>query len=117
MPAAKRLENGDFHYAWAPTPSGVIANDGGRVTDSPDGAVVPGLYTAAGSVRAERDHRHQLRLRGKDGDRAASGPSGAATEARADRAGLERLLDERGAPKGKPREKFPRRAEMLAVLG
>ena len=35
-----------------PTPSGMIANDGGRVTDGPDGAVVPGLYTSAPTAPA-----------------------------------------------------------------
>ena len=126
------LEGVPFHDAW-----GVIANDGGRVTDGPDGAVVPGLYTAGWIKRGPSGIIGTNRACAVEtvaallADRAAL-----QTEARAGRAGLERLLDERGAraidyddwrridaaeiargePKGKPREKFTRREEMLAVL-
>ena len=121
-----------FHDAW-----GVIANDGGRVTDGLDGAVVPGLYTAGWIKRGPSGIIGTNRACAVEtvtallADRAAL-----QTEARAGRAGLERLLDERGAravdyddwrridaaeiargePQGKPREKFTRREEMLAVL-
>ena len=126
------IEGVPFHDAW-----GVIANDGGRVTDGPDGAVVPGLYTAGwikrgpsgiiGTNRACAVETVTALLE----DRAAL-----QAEAREGRAGLARLLDARGArpvdfddwrrvdaaeiargePRGKPREKFTRREEMLAVL-
>ena len=126
------LEGVPFHDAW-----GVIANDGGRVTDGPDGAVVPGLYTAGWIKRGPSGIIGTNRACAVEtvaallADRAAL-----QAEARAGRAGLERLLDERGAravdyddwrridaaeiargePQGKPREKFTRREEMLAVL-
>ena len=126
------LEGVPFHDAW-----GVIANDGGRVTDGPDGAVVPGLYTAGWIKRGPSGIIGTNRACAVEtvtallADRAAL-----QAEARAGRAGLERLLDERGAravdyddwrridaaeiargePEGKPREKFTRREEMLAVL-
>ena len=126
------LEGVPFHDAW-----GVIANDGGRVTDGPDGAVVPGLYTAGWIKRGPSGIIGTNRACAVEtvtallADRAAL-----QAEAREGRAGLERLLDERGAravdyddwrridaaeiargaPQGKPREKFTRREEMLAVL-
>ena len=127
------IEGVPFHDAW-----GVIANDGGRVTDGPDGAAVPGLYTAGWIKRGPSGIIGTNRACAVEtvtallADRAAL-----QTEAREGRAGLERLLDgrgarridfddwrridaaeiARGAPKGKPREKFTRRAEMLAALG
>ena len=126
------IEGVPFHDSW-----GVFPNQDGRMTDGPDGAVVPGLYTAGWIKR---------------------GPSGIIGTNRAcavqtvgslmedldnlpaDRAGtdaLTQLLQERGVrsidfsdwqkidagevsrgePKGKPREKFTRREEMLQVLG
>ena len=127
------IEGVPFHDAW-----GVIANDGGRVTDGPDGAVVPGLYTAGwikrgpsgiiGTNRACAVETVTALLEDREALQAAP---------RAGRAGLARLLDGRGVrpvdfgdwrkidaaevargePKGKPREKFTRRAEMLAALG
>ena len=127
------IEGVPFHDAW-----GVIANDGGRVTDGPDGAVAPGLYAAGwikrgpsgiiGTNRACAVETVTALLE----DRAAL-----LAEAREGRSGLARLLDGRGArpidfgdwqkidaaevargePKGKPREKFTRREEMLAALG
>ena len=116
----------------------MIANNGGRVTDGPDGAAVPGLYTAGWSKRGPSGIIGTNRACAVEtvtallADRAVL-----QTEVREGRAGLERLLDERGAraidyddwrridaaeiargePKGKPREKFTRREEMLAVLG
>ena len=126
------IEGVPFHDSW-----GVFPNQDGRMTDGPDGAVVPGLYTAGWIKR---------------------GPSGIIGTNRAcavqtvgslmedldnlpaDRAGTDALIQllqersvrsidfadwkkidaeevSRGEPKGKPREKFTRREEMLQVLG
>ena len=125
------IEGVPFHDAW-----GVFPNQEGRVTDGPDGAVVPGVYTAGWIKR---------------------GPSGIIGTNRAcavqtieslksdlsdlptDRQGTDALIKmlqgrgvrsidfpewqridaeevRRGEPKGKPREKFTRRGEMLQVL-
>ncbi len=120
-----------FHDSW-----GVFPHQEGRITDGPDGAVAPGLYTAgwikrgpSGIIGTNRACAVQTVESLKDD--LSSLP--------ADRPGsdaLAQLLSERdvrsvnfaewrridaeeisrGESKGKPREKFTRREEMLQVL-
>ena len=121
-----------FHDSW-----GVFPNQEGRITDGPDGAVVPGIYTAgwikrgpSGIIGTNRACAVQT----------VESLMGDLNNLSADRAGtdaLAKLLQERGVrsidfpewqqidaeevsrgePKGKPREKFTRREEMLQILG
>ena len=125
------IEGVPFHDSW-----GVFPNQDGRVTDGPDGAVVPGIYTAgwikrgpSGIIGTNRACAVQTveSLKGDLSNLPADRPG---TDA------LVKVLQERnvrsidftewqridveevsrGEPKGKPREKFTRREEMLQVL-
>ena len=126
------IEGVPFHDSW-----GVFPNQEGRITDGPDGAVVPGIYTAgwikrgpSGIIGTNRACAVQT----------VESLMGDLNNLSADRAGtdaLAKLLQERGVrsiefpewqqidaeevsrgePKGKPREKFTRREEMLQILG
>lgn len=126
------IEGVPFHDSW-----GVFPNQEGRVTDGPDGAVVPGIYTAGWIKRGPSgiigtNRACAVQTVGSLMDDLNNFPS--------DRMGTEALagiLKERGVrsidfaewqridaeevsqgePKGKPREKFTRREEMLQVLG
>lgn len=126
------IEGVPFHDSW-----GVFPNQEGRITDGPDGEAVPGIYTAgwikrgpSGIIGTNRACAVQT----------VESLMGDLNNLPADRAGtdaLAKLLQERGVrsigfpewqridaeevsrgePKGKPREKFTRREEMLQVLG
>ena len=121
-----------FHDSW-----GVFPNQDGRITDGPDGAVVPGIYTAgwikrgpSGIIGTNRACAVQT----------VESLKGDLSNLPADRPGTDALVQvlqernvrsidftewqridaeevSRGEPKGKPREKFTRRGEMLQVLG
>ena len=125
------IEGVPFHDSW-----GVFPNQEGRITDGPDGAVVPGVYTAGWIKRGPSgiigtNRACAVQTVGSLMDDLNNLP--------ADRTGTEALaniLKERGVrsidftewqridaeeisqgePKGKPREKFTRREEMLQVL-
>ncbi len=126
------IEGVPFHDSW-----GVFPNQDGRVTDGPDGAVVPGIYTAgwikrgpSGIIGTNRACAVQT----------VESLKGDLSNLPADRSGTDALVKvlqernvrsidftewqridaeevSRGEPKGKPREKFTRREEMMQVLG
>ena len=125
------IEGVPFHDSW-----GVFPNRDGRITDGPDGAVVPGIYTAgwikrgpSGIIGTNRACAVQTVESLKD-DLSNLPVDRSGTDA------LVKVLQERGVrsidftewqqidaeeisrgePKGKPREKFTRREEMLQVL-
>lgn len=125
------IEGVPFHDSW-----GVFPNQEGRITDGPDGAVVPGVYTAGWIKRGPSgiigtNRACAVQTVGSLMDDLNNLP--------ADRTGTEALANilkergvrsidftewqridteevSRGEPKGKPREKFTRREEMLQVL-
>ncbi len=126
------IEGVPFHDSW-----GVFPNQDGRITDGPDGAVVPGIYTAgwikrgpSGIIGTNRACAVQT----------VESLKGDLSNLPADRPGTDALVTvlqernvrsidftewqridaeevSRGEPKGKPREKFTRREEMLQILG
>ncbi len=125
------IEGVPFHDSW-----GVFPNQDGRITDGPDGAVVPGIYTAgwikrgpSGIIGTNRACAVQT-VESLKGDLSNLPSDHSGTDA------LVKVLQERGVrsidftewqridaeevsrgePKGKPREKFTRREEMLQVL-
>ena len=119
-----------FHEAW-----GVFANDGGRITDGPDGAVILGLYTAGWIKRGPSgiigtNRACAVETVGRLLEDVAQLPvdrPGAALETLLAERGVQSIsfnewqqIDakemHRGEAVGKPREKFTRREEMLAVL-
>jgi ferredoxin--NADP+ reductase len=116
---------------------GVIPNQLGRITDN-GGAVLPGLYTAGwikrgptgiiGTNRADAVETIKSLLEDLPSLDAAAKPGADALQARlaernirvvsyADWKRIDAVEIERGAPAGKPREKFTAVAEMLEVLG
>ena len=126
------IEGVPFHDSW-----GVFPNQDGRITDGPDGAVVPGLYTAgwikrgpSGIIGTNRACAVQTvgslieDLGNFSGDRAGTNALVNVLNERGVRSidftEWQRIDAEevgQGEPKGKPREKFTRREEMLQVLG
>ena len=126
------IEGVPFHDSW-----GVFPNQEGRITDGPDGAVVPGLYTAgwikrgpSGIIGTNRACAVQTveslmeDLSNLPADRAGTDALASLLQERGVRSidftEWQRIDAEevsRGEPKGKPREKFTRREEMLQVLG
>ena len=126
------IEGVPFHDAW-----GVFPNQAGRMTDGPDGTTVPGLYTTGWIKRGPSGIIGTNRACAVETvgslleDVASMAEEGRSADA------LPSLLQERGVrcidfaqwqqidaaeirlgePKGKPREKFTRRADMLEVLG
>ena len=126
------IEGVPFHDSW-----GVFPNQDGRITDGPDGEVVPGVYTAgwikrgpSGIIGTNRACAVQTvgslvdDLSNLPADRAGTGALIKVLQERGvrsiDFAEWQRVDVEevsRGEPKGKPREKFTRREEMLQVLG
>ena len=121
-----------FHDAW-----GVFANQGGRITDGPDGAVLPGLYTAGWIKRGPSGIIGTNRACAVETVAALLEDLPQFSEDRAGTEGTERLLAERGVrvvnfedwtkidqaevargeTTGKPREKFTRVEEMLQAAG
>ena len=125
------IEGVPFHDYW-----GVFPNQDGRITDGPDGTVVPGVYTAGWIKRGPSgiigtNRACAVQTVGSLMDDLPNLP--------AERAGTDALVKvlqgrgvrsidfaewqqidaeeiSRGEPKGKPREKFTRREEMLEVL-
>ena len=126
------IEGVPFHDSW-----GVFPNQEGRITDGPDGAVVPGVYTAGWIKRGPSgiigtNRACAVQTVGSLMDDLNNLPADCTgTEALAnilkergvrsiDFTEWQRIDAEevsRGEPKGKPREKFTRREEMLQVLG
>lgn len=125
------IEGVPFHDSW-----GVFPNQEGRITDGPDGAVVPGVYTAGWIKRGPSgiigtNRACAVQTVGSLMDDLNNLPADCTgTEALAnilkergvrsiDFTEWQRIDTEevsRGEPKGKPREKFTRREEMLQVL-
>ena len=126
------IEGVPFHDSW-----GVFPNQDGRITDGPDGAVVPGIYTAgwikrgpSGIIGTNRACAVQTveSLKSDLSNLPAGRPGTDALIKVLQERGV-RSIDfaewqqidaeeiNRGEPKGKPREKFTRREEMLQVLG
>ena len=125
------IEGVPFHDSW-----GVFPNQAGRMLDAPEGALVSGLYTTGWIKRGPSGIIGTNRACAVETvgslleDLASLSTERAGTEA------LLAVLSERGTrvvdfgtwqkidaeeirlgePKGKPREKFTRRAEMLAVV-
>ena len=120
-----------FHDSW-----GVFPNQDGRITDGPDGAVVPGIYTAGWIKRGPSGITGMNRACAVQTVGSLIEDLGNFSENCAGTDALVNVLNERGVcsidvtewqridaeevgqgePKGKPREKFTRREEMLQVL-
>lgn len=123
-----------YHESW-----GIIPNQAGRVTDGPDGAVIPGQYVVGWAKRGPSgligtnspDSKATVQLMVED----LSGATGAAlptdeaeaivallqergvrSVSYADWQKLDALEQERGKASGRPRVKFTSIAEMLAAL-
>ncbi len=125
------IEGVPFHDSW-----GVFPNQDGRITDGPDGAVVPGLYTAGWIKRGPSGIIGTNRACAVQTVESLTGDLDTLSADRVGTDGLAALLQERGVrsidfsewqridaeevsrgePKGKPREKFTRREEMMQVL-
>ncbi|MDE0611941.1 MAG: NADP oxidoreductase [Gammaproteobacteria bacterium] len=126
------IEGVPFHDSW-----GVFPNQEGRITDGPDGTVVPGIYTAGWIKRGPSGIIGTNRACAVQTIESLMGDLNNLSADRAGTDALAELLQERGVrsidfpewqridaeevsrgePKGKPREKFTRREEMLQILG
>ena len=125
------IEGVPFHDSW-----GVFPNQSGRVTDGPDAAVVPGVYTtgwikrgpsgiigtnracAVETVGSLMEDLETLSQTAKSADALAEllGQRGVRAISFEEWQRIDAEEMRLGEPKGKPREKFTRREEMLAVL-
>ena len=119
-----------FYERW-----GTIPNEAGRITSEQGGAVVPGLYTAGWIKRGPSGIIGTNRACAVESVEALLEDLGQLDADRPGREALYQILDRNGVrhvnftqwekidaaevaagePRGKPREKFTRRAEMLAV--
>lgn len=119
-----------FYDRW-----GTIPNDAGRITSEQGGAVVPGLYTAGWIKRGPSGIIGTNRACAVESVESLLADLGQLDADRPGREGLYQILGRNGVrhvnftqwekidaaevaagePKGKPREKFTRQAEMLAV--
>ncbi len=124
------IEGVPFHDSW-----GVFPNEAGRMLDTPEGAVVPGLYTTGWIKRGPSGIIGTNRACAVETVGSLLEDLGSLPTEKAGTEALLSILSERGTrvvefadwqkidteevsrgePKGKPREKFTRREEMLAV--